>query len=86
MEILFSEEGLIFWAYSAAITGGIITNAILGIMLWPYSLNKWIKFVGGIKIVGWKIGLILSFVPFFGQITVPVALCTFCFMLIFARK
>ena len=86
MDILFSEEGLIFWALGALFTGGIILNATLGAVLWPYSLNKWIKYVSGIKVVGWKTGVLLSFLPFFGQITIPFAIFTFFFMLIFVRK
>jgi len=86
MDILLSEEGLIFWVLGALFTGGIILNAILGALLWPYSFNKWSKFVGGFKVIGWKLGVLLAFVPIFGQITIPFAVFTFLFMLIFARK
>jgi hypothetical protein len=86
MDVLFSEAGLIFWAFGALLTVGIVGQAILGALLWPYSFNKWSKFVGGIKVIGWKLGILLGFLPFFGQITIPFAAFTFLFMLIFARK
>ena len=55
--------------------------AVIGAILWPYSINTWLVYFGKEPaIVAWQ-GAIIGFVPVVGQATIPVAFVTWVLML-----
>ena len=55
--------------------------AIIGAVLWPYSINTWLAFFDKPQTVLWWHGALLGFCPVLGQVTIPVAVVTFILML-----
>ena len=55
--------------------------AIIGSVLWPYTINTWLLFFNKpVAINGWH-GALLGFCPVIGQITIPAAVITWILML-----
>ena len=59
----------------------LFLSALIGTILWPYTLNTWLTFFGKTATVTWWQGAILGFVPFLGQATIPAAVVTWILML-----
>lgn len=55
---------------------------IIGSILWPYTINTWLVFMGKPAVVVWWQGALLGFVPIIGQITIPAAVVTWLLMLV----
>lgn len=62
--------------------GFLVLMALVGALLWPYSINAWLVFFGKAPVVVWWHGVLLGFCPIIGHATLPVALITFVLMLI----
>lgn len=56
--------------------------AIIGSVLWPYTLNTWLIYVGKEAVVNGLHGGLLGLCPVLGQLTIPAAVITWIFMLI----
>lgn len=55
--------------------------ALIGALLWPYTLNTWLEYFGKPQtIVMWQ-GALLGFCPVIGQLTIPAAIITWILML-----
>jgi len=52
-----------------------------GAVLWPYTLNTWLEFLGRPATVLWWHGLILGLLPIVSQLTFPAAVVTWVVML-----
>lgn len=55
--------------------------ALIGAILWPYSINTWLVFIGKDPSIVWWQGALLGFCPILGQITIPFAVVTWILML-----
>ena len=59
----------------------LIISAIIGGFCWTYSLNTWLEFFSKEpNIVFWQ-GMVIGFVPYFGQVSIPFAIGTWVLML-----
>lgn len=56
--------------------------AVLGAVLWTYTINAWLVFLGKAATVVWWQGALLGIVPYLGQFCIPAAFITFILMLI----
>lgn len=56
-------------------------SGILGAFLWPYSINTWLVFFHKPPTIMWWHGFLLGYLPYFGQIIIPVAVITWVLML-----
>jgi hypothetical protein len=54
---------------------------IVGMWLWPYSINTWLVYAGKPSSMLWWHGFLLGMVPVFGKLCVPVALITWIVMM-----
>lgn len=59
----------------------MLISAVIGALLWPYSINSWLLFVGKPASITWWQGALIGFIPFIGQATIPVAFITWVLML-----
>lgn len=62
----------------------MIISAIIGALLWPYSINAWLVFLHKTPCVVWWQGALLGFCPVIGQATIPVAVITWILMMVIA--
>lgn len=62
----------------------LVLGAIVGALLWPYTINAWLVFAGKPPAVVWWQGALLGFVPVLGQATLPLAIVTWVLMLFLA--
>ena len=53
----------------------------VGALLWPYTINSWLVFMGKPAVVVWWHGALLGFAPIIGQATIPAAIVTWILML-----
>jgi hypothetical protein len=56
--------------------------ALIGALLWPYTINSWLVFAHREPVVAWYHGALLGFCPVIGQLTIPAAVATWILMLI----
>ena len=54
----------------------LFLNALLGAVLWPYSINHWINWADGHGEFLWWHGALLAFIPGIGQLCMPAAIVT----------
>jgi len=59
----------------------MIICAVIGALLWPYSINTWLVYFGKAPSIVWWHGALLGFCPGIGQATIPVAVITWILML-----
>lgn len=59
----------------------MIICAVIGAVLWPYTINTWLVFAGKPPTVVWWHGALLGFAPIIGQATIPAAIVTWILML-----
>jgi hypothetical protein len=50
--------------------------AVVGAILWPYTLNTWLVFFDKEPVITALHGALLGFCPVIGQATIPVAIIT----------
>ena len=53
-----------------------LLSIIIGIWLWPFSINSWLLFLNKEPIVQWWHGAILGAFPIFGDFCIPIAIIT----------
>ncbi len=58
--------------------------ALIGALLWPYTINEWLVFFGKEPKVMWYHGAMLGFIPIIGQATIPAAVVTWILIAIIA--
>jgi hypothetical protein len=58
-----------------------IICAIMGSILWPYTLNTWLVYFGKEAVINGLHGALLGFCPVIGQVTIPAAVVTWILML-----
>ena len=58
-----------------------IIGAIFGFLLWPYTINTWLVFLGKPAMVVWWQGMILGIIPGIGTIGVISAFITWILFL-----
>ena len=73
-----TEKGL----GAAVIVVILSVSGIIGAFCWPYALNSWLVFLGKTPRVLWWHGFLLGYVPYLGQVSVPVAVITWILMLL----
>lgn len=73
-----------FKLFFSSISLMLIAGFILGAVLWPYTINTWLLYVGKDPAVVWWQGGLLGFVPVIGQLSVPAAVVTWLVMLFIA--
>ena len=56
-------------------------SGLIGGFAWPYTLNTWLLFLGKTPLVTFWNGVILGFVPFIGQASIPAVVVTWILML-----
>ncbi len=59
----------------------LIVSAIIGAMLWPYTINTWLVYFNKPPVFTWYYGALLGFVPYIGQLTIPLAVLTWIIMM-----
>lgn len=62
----------------------LLISAAIGAVLWPYTINTWLVYFGKSPLFTWYYGAILGFVPFIGQLTIPLAIITWIAMMFLA--
>jgi hypothetical protein len=75
------SDKLVYGMSGGAVLIFLLINAVIGGLLWPYTLNTWLVFFGKAAVIKFWHGMILGFVPFLGQATIPVAVITWVLML-----
>lgn len=55
--------------------------ALVGALLWPWTINTWLEYAGKDPRVLWWHGALLGFCPVLGQLTIPAAVGTWILML-----
>lgn len=70
-------RGTVF--YVALVT--LVIGALVGAVLWPYTINAWLVFFHKPPTVVWWQGAIIGFLPIIGHATVPVAFVTWVLMM-----
>ena len=63
------------------IISGYVISILLGIWLWPYSINAWLTFIGKNPIFPWWGGAIFGVIPIFGKLVIPVAAITWLLLM-----
>jgi len=66
----------------AAILFIMLVTAIIGSLLWPYSINSWLAYIGKAPKVTWEQGFLIGAIPYFGGLCIPIAFCTWILMMI----
>jgi len=64
----------------AILVGSIIAFAfsgLIGAWLWTYSINSWCEFFGKPETCLWWHGFLIGCVPYFGYLSIPIAVVTF---------
>ena len=61
----------------------LLLSAAVGAFCWTYSINQWLQVFGKEPIIEWWQGMLIGFVPYIGQFSVPVAVLTWIASLIF---
>ncbi len=56
-------------------------SAVIGAVLWPYTINTWLVYFGKQPVFTWYYGAILGFIPFIGQLTIPLSVITWIAMM-----
>lgn len=64
-----------------AILVWLLLGALIGALCWPYTINTWLHFFGKPEVIVWWQGVLLGFVPFLGQASLPAAGITWILML-----
>jgi len=59
----------------------LLLSGILGSILWPYSINSWLLFMGKDPVFPAWGGFLLGILPIFGQSVVAVAIVTWVLMM-----
>jgi hypothetical protein len=59
----------------------LLSCALIGALVWPYTINAWLVFVEKPPSVTFWHGLLLGFCPVIGQLTIPMAALTWILML-----
>ena len=62
----------------------LLISAIIGAILWPYTINIWLIYFGKQPIFTWYYGAILGFIPAIRQLTIPLAIITWIAMIFLA--
>lgn len=61
----------------------MIVSAVIGGILWPYTIEAWAGlFNKTVEVEFWQ-GALLGFCPVLGQATIPIAVATWVLMLFF---
>ena len=63
---------LLFWCIVCAIIGGL---------LWPYTINTWLIFFHKAPIITFWQGALIGFLPVLGPVTIGAAVVTWLLML-----
>ena len=58
-----------------------IICAMVGAVLWPYTINSWLTYAGREPVIVWWHGALLGFCPVIGQATIPLAVVTWIALL-----
>lgn len=66
---------VIMWVCMSIIMG------IIGIFLWPYSINTWLEFIGKEPVFTATQGFILGLIPGIGWSSIAIAVFTWILML-----
>ena len=53
----------------------------VGSFCWTYAINEWLLFLGKTPQIVWWQGGLIGFVPFLGQLSIPIAVLTWILML-----
>ncbi len=53
-----------------------ILAGLMGMLLWPYSINTWLEWAGKDPCIVWWQGMLLGLVPGLGQLSLPAAVVT----------
>ena len=61
--------------------GFFMVFALIGALLWPYTINTWLEYAGKEPVIVWWQGALLGFCPGIGQITLVAAIATWVLML-----
>jgi hypothetical protein len=59
----------------------LLICALIGGFCWPYTLNSWLVFFGKVPSIQFWQGMVLGFIPFIGQATIPAAVITWILMM-----
>ena len=59
-------------------------SALIGAVLWPYTINTWLVYFGKQPSFAWYYGIILGFVPYIGQLSIILAAITWIAMMFLA--
>ncbi len=70
MKLILSPLTLILLVYSA-----------INAFVWPYAINSWLVYCEKEPLIVWWQGILLGFVPGFGQLGIPGAVVTWIIML-----
>jgi len=71
----------LFGGIGGIIIAVLLICAVIGGLLWPYTLNTWLEYIGKEPCVVWWHGVLLGFCPIIGQATIPAAIVTWILML-----
>lgn len=67
--IVFAVVLVVFW---------VLVNAIL----WPYTINTWLEYLGREGVIQWWQGVLIGLVPVVNKFVIGAAIITFILMLI----
>lgn len=56
-------------------------GAVIGAFTWPYTINTWLVYIGKEPQIVWWQGMLMGFVPYLGQVSIPAAVVTWILML-----
>ena len=59
----------------------MIIGAIIGSIVWPYTINTWLAFAGKSARIVWWQGSLIGFVPYIGHLGIPAAVITWILMM-----
>ncbi len=59
----------------------LIVGAAIGAVLWPYTINAWLVYFGKQPVFTWYYGALLGVVPYFGKLSIPLAVITWIAMM-----
>jgi hypothetical protein len=54
----------------------MVIGAVIGAILWPWTINKWLVFAHKAPAVTWWQGALIGFVPYVGNLAIPIAFLT----------
>ena len=56
-------------------------SALVGGVLWTYSINTWLAFLGKTQTISWYVCALFSLIPHIGYFSIPVSIVTYVLML-----